>query len=435
MVGLNFRLSPREIADIIDDARPALVFVEDEYEQLLAEVAQLPPVVWLDRNYEAWRDAGDVDAFPVSENEADAVVLLSYTGGTTGRAKGVMLLERNVDANMRAMSKAWLMKPPMRCLAMLPLFHVSGTGLTFSPLHVGGEVVLLRDATPELILCELSTRAITHTALVPSMIAALLAHPASRSADLSSLRVLVYGAAPSADTTIGQAMGLMPACAFFHGYGLTETCGGIAIAPPHRFGDPDHKHGTVGQAIPTYQFRIVDPHTLQDVPTGGDGEVWVRGPQNTIGYWHRPEETARVLMPDGWLRTGDVGTLDEDGFLYLKDRLKDMIITGGENVYSVEVENVLTRHPSVLEAAVFGVPDERWGESVHAVVTLVPDGLATPEELIAFARERLAHYKCPKVVDIARELPTGGSGKVLKRQLRDEVIAVTVNLTSTSTSD
>src|SRR6266508_1654695 len=420
LVGLNIRLSAPELADIIGDAAPVLVFVEDEWEHLLAQTPDVPTLVWLDREYKHWRSSGS-DGFHVQRGDPDAVVLQMYTGGTTGRAKGVMLLERNVVANVRAVSQVWLMDAATRTLSVLPLFHVSGTGFGYSTLYAGGELVLPREATPPLILREIAERRISHSALVPSMIAQLLIDPACGTTDLSSLRVLVYGAAPSAGTTIGEAMQLLPNCAFFHGYGLTETCGGIACSPPHYFGDEDDgKHGSVGQAIPTYDLKIVDRDTLEDLPPGKDGEVWARGPQNTIGYWNRPDETASLLMPDGWLRTGDIGVMDEDGYLYLKDRLKDMIITGGENVYSVEVENALVAHPSVLEAAVYGVPDERWGEAVWATVSLKPGHEATEAELIAFSRERLAHYKCPKVVEVVDDLPKSGSGKILKRELRDQ---------------
>src|SRR6266545_419757 len=348
LVGLNIRLSAPELADIIGDAAPVLVFVEDEWEHLLAQTPDVPTLVWLDREYKHWRSSGS-DGFHVQRGDPDAVVLQMYTGGTTGRAKGVMLLERNVVANVRAVSQVWLMDAATRTLSVLPLFHVSGTGFGYSTLYAGGELVLPREATPPLILR------------------------------------------------------------------------GIACSPPHYFGDEDDgKHGSVGQAIPTYDLKIVDRDTLEDLPPGKDGEVWARGPQNTIGYWNRPDETASLLMPDGWLRTGDIGVMDEDGYLYLKDRLKDMIITGGENVYSVEVENALVAHPSVLEAAVYGVPDERWGEAVWATVSLKPKHEARAEELIAFTRERLAHYKCPKVVEVVDDLPKSGSGKILKRELRDQ---------------
>lgn len=423
LVGLNFRLAPREIADIIDDSRPSLLFFEEELRPLLSETPDLPSTIRLtpgedSSDYGRWRALGTSDLAPSGENDADAVILQMYTAGTTGRSKGVMLLERNVDAMLAEMSRLWLMEPDMRCLAVLPLFHVSGTGIVFAPLYAGGEVVLPRDVSSSLILSEISQRRVTHSALVPSLISLVLADPASRTSDLSSLRVLVYGAAPSAGTTIEEAMELMPECLFFHGYGLTETCGGVAIAPPHKFGDHDDKKGTVGHAVANYEFRIVDPNTLQDVPAGQDGEVWARGPQNTSGYWNRPAETAQLLVGDGWVRTGDVGALDEDGFLYLRDRIKDMIISGGENVYSAEVENVLAQHPAVLEAAVYGVPDEKWGEVVKAAVTLREGYQMTASELIDFSRDRLAHFKCPKVVDIVDELPKSGSGKILKRELR-----------------
>jgi acyl-CoA synthetase (AMP-forming)/AMP-acid ligase II len=210
----------------------------------------------------------------------------------------------------------------------------------------------------------------------------------------------------------------MPTCGFTQGYGLTETTGGVSAAPLRRHGEKDDRPGTVGQATANYEIRIVDPVTGKDVPAGTDGEVWLRGSQNAQGYWKRPEETSANFLPKGWFRTGDIGVLDDEGFLYLKDRLKDMIISGGENIYSVEVENALLTHPEIREVAVYGVPDERWGESVKAVVARTEGSTLDVQAVIAHARSRLARYKCPKIVEFVDVLPKSGSGKIIKHALR-----------------
>ena len=427
LVGINWRLSPVEVAQILADAQPALVILESEWEVLLRDADPALPKVWLDvpgstaqPSYDEWLTAGDAPEARagLAERPADptATVMMLYTTGTTGVPKGVMLTETNMTAMIAEVSIRWRMRPDMRFFAILPLFHVSGTGCFFSTLHAGGEVVVPAD--PGDIARTIEHVRITHSALVPTLISQLVHDPRAREYDLSSLEVLIYGAAPSGGTLISDAMALMPDCGFTQGYGLTETCGGVAVAPFRKHGEVDDRPGTVGQPTTHYEFRIVDPATLDEVPAGTDGEVWVRGPQNASGYWHRPQETADAFLPDGWFRTGDIGGVDDDGYLYLKDRLKDMIISGGENVYSVEVESALMTHPDVLEAAVYGIPDARWGEVVKAVVAVTPGSRVSAEQLIEHTRTRLARYKCPRVVEFMDALPKSGSGKIIKHGLR-----------------
>jgi acyl-CoA synthetase (AMP-forming)/AMP-acid ligase II len=213
-------------------------------------------------------------------------------------------------------------------------------------------------------------------------------------------------------------MELMPSCGFSQGFGMTETCGGVTAAPLLRHGDVDERPGTAGRFVATTEAQIVDAVAFAPLPAGEVGELWLRGPQITPGYWKRPEETARAITADGWLRTGDIGLIDSHGYLFIKDRLKDMIISGGENVYSVEVEEVLTSHPSVLEAVVYGIRDERWGEAVKGVVRIREGSSIQPSDLIAYARGQLAHFKCPKVVELVTDFPRSGSGKILKQKIR-----------------
>jgi long-chain acyl-CoA synthetase len=420
LVGLNWRLSPHEVAQILTDAEPRLVLVDTDLLPLLARTSPGPRQVVLDgpeADVEDWLAAASAHPAP-DRRDPSHVLLMLYTTGTTGRAKGVMITETNITEMVAEVSARWHMRADMRFVNVLPLFHVSGTGAVFSTMSVGGEVIIPADTSAASIVRTIEERRVTHSAMVPTVLTALVHDPELGGRDLTSLEVLIYGAAPSGGTLVRDAMALMPRCGFTQGYGLTETCGGVSVAPLRRHGEVDDRPGTVGQACTRYTIRVVDPVRTQDVPAGTAGEVWLRGPQNALGYWNRPEETAASFLPGGWFRSGDIGLLDEDGFLYLKDRLKDMIISGGENIYSVEVENALLTHPEVLEAAVYGIPHEKWGGTVKAVVVRTAGSSLSPDELVTHARTMLAGYKVPRVVDLVDELPKSGSGKILKHTLR-----------------
>jgi long-chain acyl-CoA synthetase len=239
-------------------------------------------------------------------------------------------------------------------------------------------------------------------------------------ADLASLELLMYGAAPMGDVLLRRAMSMLP-CRFIQAYGMTETAGTVSVLPPEDH-EPEGPRArllnSVGRAYPWVELRVVDPSSLQDAPAGQVGELWIRSRMVMKGYWKQPEETKAALVDGHWLRTGDAAYLDEQGYIFLFDRFKDMIISGGENIYPAEIENVLNGHPSVREVAVIGVPHAKWGETPRAVVVLRPGQQATPEELIAFTRDRLAHYKCPTSVVFSDLLPRNASGKLLKRELR-----------------
>jgi acyl-CoA synthetase (AMP-forming)/AMP-acid ligase II len=244
----------------------------------------------------------------------------------------------------------------------------------------------------------------------------LLAEPGVHEADWSRLRYVIYGSSPIPEPVIAEATRVL-GCQFFQSYGLTETTGGVTILD-----GADHVTGrrlrSAGRSFWTTEVKVVDPETLADVPPGTRGEVLVRGPQVMKGYWRNPEATAAAITPEGWFRTGDGGSVDADGYLFLHDRLKDMIVSGGENVFPAEVESVMTGHPGIAQVAVVGVPSERWGESPLAVVVRAPGDQSTAEELLAWTRERLAHYKCPVAVEFVDALPTTASGKLLKHELR-----------------
>ena len=303
----------------------------------------------------------------------------------------------------------------------LPMFHVGGIGWAYLGLWNGATTILVRDFAPDAVLETLERERVTNAVLVPTMLQRLTAVAGAAERDYSALRSLAYGASPITTPVLKAALRTFR-CQLFGVYGLTESTGGVVQLDPDDH-DPDGpREGLLraaGKPLPWVELRVVDPKTRTDRAAGEIGEVWLRAPNVMAGYFERPQETAAALTPDGWLRTGDGGYLDDDGYLFLTDRIKDMIVSGGENVYPVEVEEVLAGHPDVAEVAVFGVPDERWGETVKALVVPTAGHTPTAEELVAFARERLAGYKLPRSIEFVDDLPRTATGKVLKRELRD----------------
>jgi acyl-CoA synthetase (AMP-forming)/AMP-acid ligase II len=255
------------------------------------------------------------------------------------------------------------------------------------------------------------------TFLVPAVLAKVLESGPDAVKLFGALKTYSYGASPMPLPLLRAALKAWPDTDFIQAYGLTELCGVIShLMPEDHRSASEERLSSAGTLVPNAEVRVVDPDTLADVSPGEQGELWFRSKQLMKGYHNKPEATAEAITEDGWFRTGDIGRVDSDGYIFVEDRLKDMIITGGENVYSIEVERVLAEHPAIAEVAVIGVPDEKWGESVKAVVSL--EGEASEKEIIAFARERLAAYKCPKTVDIVTELPRNPTGKILKKDLR-----------------
>jgi long-chain acyl-CoA synthetase len=284
---------------------------------------------------------------------------------------------------------------------------------------VGGRIVQSREPTPASMLDQLVRYRATHAAMVPALIQAIVDAPEAQQADFSALRHVVYGASPITPALLSRAVSVLGA-KFNQSYGLTESTGvGTLLRPEDHLGRDTGRLRSAGRPLPGMEVAVVDALTGDPLPTGVVGEIALRGPALTPGYWNRPADTDAAMLPAGWLRTGDAGSLDADGYLFLRDRIKDMIITGGENVYPAEVEALLAGHPGIAEVAVIGVPSAKWGETPVAVV--VPRAGAAPEpaELIGWARERIAHYKCPTAVVLAEALPRNASGKVLKRVLRE----------------
>ncbi len=339
-----------------------------------------------------------------------------YTGGTTGRAKGVMLTHRNLMANTwTALSWARLTSDD-RWLVMAPLFHAAGSCSVLATTWVTGTQVILPSFSPDGVLDLIEHERVTSTLAVPTMLAAASDEQLARPRDVSSLRLLSHGASPVAREILRRAAKAFPDAELLHLYGTTETSPIATTLPNEQDLLETPVARSCGYPALGVQVRVLDLDGAILQP-GEVGEVVIRGANVTKGYWNAPDETAAVLR-DGWYHTGDLGYLDDECRLYLVDRLKDMVVTGGENVYTVEVEDVLYSHPQVAEAAVFGIPDERWGESLFAVV--VPRDQVTAEELMDYCRGRISDFKIPKHITVTSDpLPKSGAGKILKRQLRE----------------
>jgi acyl-CoA synthetase (AMP-forming)/AMP-acid ligase II len=360
------------------------------------------------------------------ERPADVVpedtCLVMYSSGTTGRPKGVMLSHANMVAHTLNAHDGWGFARGDKSMVAMPLFHVGGSSYVLFGLHDGIPSVMTRDPDGMSLAGAILAGA-NRTFLVPAVLAQVLQSGPDAVTLFGALKTYTYGAAPMPPPLLRAAMEAWPDTDFMQVYGLTEVAGVVTHLMPedHRTAIPEgHPERLVsaGRAVPGVELRIVDPATLEDVPTGEPGEIWMRTPQRFQGYLNKPEATAEVVTEDGWFRSGDLGRLDADGFLYVEDRLKDMIISGGENIYSPEVERVLAEHPAVMEVAIIGVPDDTWGESVKAVVAFHEGQSATEAELIEFCREHLAHYKCPRSIDVLDALPRNPTGKILKRDLR-----------------
>ncbi len=419
LVPLNWRLVAAELDFQIRDAGARVLFVGPEHRGLADELAADLPLrarIDLERAYATRRDgSAPVDGGDDRARFADPHLIL-YTSGTTGHPKGAVLTHANTFWNVANMGIPVALTERDTTVTVLPMFHSGGVGLyTVPSLTVGGRVVIVRKFDAAQLLGILARERAALCFGVPAVWLEMLKHDGFTQALLPDLRYVVSGGAPMPMAVIDRLTdrGLT----YLQGYGLTETSPGGTLMPVE---DSRRKAGSVGKAAPFVELRVVGDDE-RPLPANAVGEVHFLGPNVFPGYWNRPDATAEAFTADGWFRTGDLGYLDDEGFLTLVDRKKDMVITGGENVYSAEVEDVLFAHPAVAEAAIIGVPDERWGEAVCAVVALRPSQRATPDELIAHCRTRLAKYKTPKYVVFVDALPRNAAGKVLKRTLREEV--------------
>ena len=427
-VAVNWRLAPTEMAAVVEDAQATVLFFGADYAAAAKEIAPLVDSVrtWVPlQEFDEWRRAGGDEADdPGFEPRPDDVVTQLYTSGTTGLPKGVMLSGLNFSTILGAADQVFQIAPDTVSLVAMPLFHIGGTGWAVSGMSHGGHSIIVRDIDPVILLRAVEQHRITEAFVVPAVLMMLLATPELATTDVGSMRTIFYGASPISEDVLVRSMAAF-GCDFAQVYGLTETTGAITRLLPADH-DPDgpraHLLRSAGRPFDHVELRIVDAATGQELATGEVGEVWTRSEQNMLGYWEKADETGSVLSADGWFRTGDAGWLDEEGYLFLHDRIKDMIVSGGENIYPAEVENALLAHPEVADAAVIGVPDDRWGETVKAIVVATPgapeDRRALADDIISATRDRLAHYKCPTSIDFVETLPRNPSGKVLKRELR-----------------
>ena len=428
---INFRLSPAEIAYIINDAQAAIVMVGAELAGVIDGIRdQLPSVRQvivvgsageLEDQYEAWIAGADDSDFIAVDFDPDECFLQLYTSGTTGHPKGAMLTHRSIGAHTVAAVPGFGFDDTTINMVAMPLFHVGGSAWALAAMSAGARTVIVRDVVPGPLLDELVDRRVTHAFFVPAVFGFLVQTPGVADRDYSSLRCLGYGGSPMPLPLLRSCLQVWPDVGFYQVYGMTEMSGVFAILDPADHRDADHPERLVsaGKPVRGVTVKVVDAagNTL-----GPDeiGEFWTQSAQHMSGYWNNPGATSEAMVGDDWLRTGDAGTMDAGGYLYIRDRVKDMILSGGENVYPAEVERVLIEHPAVADVAVVGVPDPVWGEQVKAVVVAAPDAEIVDDELIAFCRDRLAGYKCPKSVDVVTELPRNTTGKILKREIRKQ---------------
>jgi acyl-CoA synthetase (AMP-forming)/AMP-acid ligase II len=438
LVPLNWRLSEPEQMAVLEDCAPRVLVADaanaDTALRLAGKCAFIETVVFADAGSPPDGMVSLHAALTGAERAAeeathdDDVAYLFYTSGTTGRPKGVMLTHKNFYVNSLGGLLSYNLRVKAPALMPGPLFHVATAMRVFTAAMSCAHTVIMRKFDLEELFRSIEAHRIQNLSLVPTMIDMMLRHPRLSEFDLTSMRRIGYGAAPSTPELQERALTAWPDVEFRHGYGMTEAAPLIAIldAEDHALTEQGRRRmRSVGRPLAYIDVRILDMDGNEQ-PRGASGEIVVRGPNVMKGYWNKPEETAAVLR-DGWYHTGDAGYMDEDGYLFVIDRVKDMIITGGENVYSTEVESALQEHAGVAQCAVIGIPHPSWGEAVHAVVVLVDGTMLSEADLIIHCRDRIAHYKCPSSVEVRSEpLPLSGANKIMKNKLRDQYLAARV---------
>ncbi|WTW99116.1 long-chain-fatty-acid--CoA ligase [Streptomycetaceae bacterium NBC_01309] len=424
LVPVNWRLTAPETGHILGDSEAQLVFCDREFADSGIPAGTAARVLALDDagpdGYQAWKEAAPCRTDAAPPAGPDDPVVQMYTSGTTGLPKGVVLAHRSFFAVRHALADAGLDWIDWRAdditLLSVPGFHIGGLWWAAQALDEGVPVVLMPAFTPGAALRAIREHAVTTLCMVPAMLRAVLGEPGTAAADFARIRKVVYGGSPMPEALLARCVEVM-GCEFAQIYGLTET-GNTAVCLPPR----DHAPGAprlraAGRPYPGFAVKVVGDDERALAP-GEIGEVWLRSPARMLGYWHRPDADAETLVGD-WIRTGDAGFLDADGYVHLHDRVKDMIISAGENIYPAEIENALAAHPGVADAAVIGVPDDRWGEAVHAfVVAADPGSPPAPADLSRFLRGRLAPFKLPARYVFVESVPRNPSGKALRRELR-----------------
>ena len=430
IVPINTRLAPGEVEYMLSDSGAELLFVDDAFAAMAASLkARLPALrelIYLGDG-ETPQGMGNYEELIAAATPAadagkgyDDLAALYYTGGTTGTAKGVMLSHGNLVSNALHIVPMFGFHEGMRWLHAAPMFHIADGLSIFGVTMMAGRHVFIPGFEPLTVLKAIAEHGISDGLLVPTMINMLVHHPAIGEHDISSLKRLTYGASPMPEAVIRRALEVMPDCNFTHAYGQTETAPLVTANGPDAHRGEGLERGlfkSCGRPVLNVEVKIVGEDGAE-LARGTVGELCTRGPNVMMGYWNKPQETALALR-EGWMHSGDGAYMDEDGYVYIVDRVKDMIISGGENVYSAEVESVVHLHPAVAECAVIGVPDDTWGERVHAIVRLKEGETASAEELIKHCHAHIAGFKCPRSIDFrSQPLPLSGAGKILKTELR-----------------
>jgi fatty-acyl-CoA synthase len=438
LLPLNFRLAPGELGYVLNDAGAAMLFVEKQFLgqvesfrrdipsiKMFCQLDGAPEAPWLSPdNYEGLLQAAKPHRAEITSIDENALAELFYTSGTSANPKGVMLTHRNVYLHALHVCLAFQIENGAIELHTIPLFHANGWGIAHFLTLLGGKHVMIQRFDPKEVFRLIEKERVRSCSLVPIMATALVNCPERRNYDLSSLRRIVIGGAASSPTLIREVEEEL-GCECYSGYGLTETSPALSLSPMKSELSWEGEQRYAGQAmtgyaIPGVEMRVVDPND-DDVPHDGRaiGEIIVRADGVMKGYWGEPDASAEALR-GGWFHTGDMATLNEDGYFLIVDRKKDIIVSGGENISSLELEKAILAHPAVLEAAVIPVPDKKWGEVPKALVVLKPDAATTESEIIEFCRSRLAHYKCPRSFEFVVSLPKTATGKILKKHLRKE---------------
>ena len=431
IVPLNYRVNLNELMYVLSDSGARSIFFGKDYlppvEKLRKENIRVDHFICIDKaipgmkNYEEMisRSSATEPLVPIHEEE---MAILGYTGGTTGKPKGVMTTHRNIITSCYNTALERALPSDAVFLNVPPLFHAGDANSMFAFSFIGATNAIIHSSNIDVILKTIEEYKITHLIFVPTMMLSLLEHPNVEAYDLRSLKAIFYGTAPLSVAPLKKAMKILN-CAFSQTYGMTETFVPISILKPEDHlleGSPEEvqRMSSAGREVMGVQVKIVDDHG-GEVTIGQIGEIVAKGNNVMKGYWNQPEMTEQVLK-DGWLHTGDMGRMDQHRYLYIVDRKKDMIISGGENIYAKEVEDVLSSHPAVAQVAVIGVPDNKWGEAVKALVIKKRGAEVSEEELIGFCKTRLASYKKPKSIEFVKDFPKSTAGKVLKRELREE---------------
>ena len=411
LVPVNSRLAPAEMRAILADAEVSVLFGDADY----PGAADVKQVLTMPGDYEDLIAAAD--EVPLGDGVAENdLAALFYTSGTTGAAKGAMHTHRTLVSSALHFMATWPFDHKTRWMVASPMFHTGGIIGTLATVWAGGTHIIMPRFDPDLAVELIEREAVTHTLLVPTMLAAAASAQLARPRDISSLRYLSHGASPISTETLRRSRQAFPGAELLHVYGTTEATPITTLLPHEELILDTPRVRSCGQPATGVEVRIIDDED-KDVPPGKIGQILVRSASVMAGYWRKPEATAEVMRGD-WYLTGDLGYRDDESFLYLVDRAKDMIVSGGENIYSTEVEDALASHPAVEEVAVFGVPDPRWGESVYAVV--VARQPVTADELVDHCRQRIAAFKVPRHVELRPEpLPKSAAGKILKRELRE----------------